>query len=66
MSKREVYWMGSIGEKDDFGQPIKDEFVDGKTKGGPWAIMNRASHRLSGVGLGLGRGQRYQKQADAG
>lgn len=34
-------------------------FVDGKTSFGPWAIMCDACHRVSGVGLGVGKGQRY-------
>ena len=59
------YWMGTPpGDKDDFGAPILHEFVDGKTRQGPWAIMSNASHRLYGVGLGLGKGQRYRKQPD--
>jgi hypothetical protein len=55
------YWMGSIGETDDFGAPIKDVFVDGVTTQGPWAIMSPASHRMYGRGLGTGLGQRYVK-----
>jgi hypothetical protein len=64
MSK-ERYWMGTgIGPNDDFGKPIADEFVDGKTRMGPWAIMSPSSHRMQGLGLGLGKGQRYKKQQD--
>jgi hypothetical protein len=50
---------------DDFGKTIDEQFVDGKTNMGPWAIMTPSSWRLNGVGqLGLGRGQRYERQAD--
>lgn len=35
------------------------EFVDGKTRYGPWAIMCVACHEKHGVGLGTGRGQKY-------
>jgi hypothetical protein len=59
---REKYWIGTIGEKDDFNCPILNEFVDGKTRHGPWAIMAPASYKIYGMGLGLGRGQRYKKQ----
>jgi len=34
-------------------------FVDGRTKGGPWANMCMDCFATHGVGLGLGRGQRY-------
>jgi hypothetical protein len=65
MKPEKRYWIGStIGPKDDFGKPITDKFVDGKTRSGPWAIMAPASHRMQGMGLGLGRGQRYKKQED--
>ena len=63
-AKRPVYWSGDPGEKDDFQFPIKDEFIDGKTQMGPWAIMTPATYRIHGCGLGLGSGQRYKKQAD--
>jgi hypothetical protein len=60
----ERYWIGSVGPKDDFGQKIEDEFIDGHTAMGPWAIMTPSSHRIYGFGLGTGRGQRYERQAD--
>jgi hypothetical protein len=57
--------MGStIGPKDDFGKVITDEFIDGSTRTGSWAIMSPMSHQMHGRGLGLGRGQRYKKQED--
>jgi hypothetical protein len=60
------YWMGDVGRYDDFGRVIEDEFIDGVTFGGPWAIMTPQSWRKQGSGrvLGTGRGQRYKKQAD--
>ena len=42
-------------ERDLNGQ----EFVDGKTRHGPWAIMCIPCHKVQGVGLGLGKGQKY-------
>ena len=58
------YWTGDPPAKDDFGDPITKEFIDGMTKIGPWAFMTPASFRKRGVGLGTGRGQRYEKQKD--
>jgi hypothetical protein len=59
------YWIGDVGSKDDFGQPITNEFIDGKTKMGPWATMSPASWKRYGIGaLGTGFGQRYKKQDD--
>lgn len=63
-TKKPVYWSGDPGEKDDFGFPIKGEFIDGKTQMGPWATMAPPTFRIHGIGLGTGRGQRYMKQAD--
>lgn len=61
----EKYWTGSVGDEDDFGHPIRDEFIDGVTRMGPWANMSPYSWKVHGVGqLGTGRGQRYKKQDD--
>jgi hypothetical protein len=60
--KKSKYWVGSVPEFDDFGLPIVDVFVDGKTVQGPWAMMTPYSYRLHGVGrYGTGFGQRYVK-----
>jgi hypothetical protein len=48
---------------DDFDLPIGSEFIDGRTKSGPWAIMQPRSFAKHGVGLGLGKGQRYRKKS---
>ena len=50
-------------KKDDFGDTIKDEIIDGATKLGPWALMTPKSWKIHGHGkLGTGLGQRYKKQ----
>lgn len=60
-----VFWKGNVGEDDDFGQPIRGVFIDGKTQMGPWAIMTPASWQMYGVGrLGTGYGQKYKQMAD--
>jgi hypothetical protein len=58
------YWHGPVKSVDDLGHPISDTFIDGATTFGPWAIMSPSTHRQYGKGLGLGRGQKYEKQAD--
>jgi hypothetical protein len=57
------YWEGKVAAKDDFNQPIINEFIDGKTNQGPWAIMTPSSWLHYGCGkLGTGFGQRYEKR----
>jgi cytochrome c553 len=46
------------------GLSILAVFVDGKTAMGPWANMCVYCHRANGCGLGTGKGQRYELQAD--
>jgi hypothetical protein len=60
-----VYWCGEVGPNDDFGMPLDMEFIDGRTKMGPWGIMTPESFSSYGLGrTGPGFGQRYQKQPD--
>ena len=40
-------------------QPLEDAWIDGKTSFGPWAHMCVACHYGKGVGLGTGKGQKY-------
>lgn len=55
-------WYGDVNNIDDFGRAIDREFIDGRTKlDGKWAIMNPTSFEMYGVGLGLGRGQKYRR-----
>ena len=37
----------------------KPWFVDGRTDQGPWALMCPVCFEIFGVGLGLGKGQKY-------
>ena len=41
------------------GREIKNEFVHGKTFKDSWGIFCPKCHKVVGVGLGVGRGQRY-------
>jgi hypothetical protein len=59
-----VYWTGTVPMRDDFDNPILNQFVDGRTTMGPWALMSMDSFNTHGVGLGIGMGQHYVKQGD--
>ena len=52
-------WLGS--RTCDFcNKEITDILYDGKTCFGPWATMCSACWAENGVGLGTGRGQKYE------
>jgi len=54
-------WYGDVNNIDDYGRAIDNVFIYGRTKHAPWAIMNPTSFEMYGVGLGLGKGQKYQR-----
>lgn len=59
-------WMGST-PKCDFCEKTGNtlqQFVDGRTVFGPWAIMCPDCFKKNGVGVGLGSGQEYHRQED--
>ena len=58
-------WYGDVNNIDDFGRAIDTVFIDGRTKHGPWAIMNPTSFEMYGVGLGTGNGQKYVRGSAA-
>lgn len=73
MSEKPKYWMGTVPDVCDlstpedlpgYHDPVDKVFVDGKTRIGPWANMCMKCHRRDGFGLGLGKGQKYEKQED--
>ena len=54
-------WRGSAPVRCDLCRgDLRGVFIDGDTKQGLWAMMCASCHALYGVGLGLGRGQRYE------
>ena len=58
-------WQGSkITDCQVCNGPILNVFYDGKTWHGPWAIMCPECHRKAGVGVGLAKGQRYERKAE--
>lgn len=56
-------WMGSTPrncDADACGVPIDKVFIDGRTATGRWGILCKTCHGIYGVGLGTGRGQKYE------
>ena len=62
---KEVKWLGDPGVCDICHESFNGEFVDGRTRIGPWAKMCTSCYKDYGVGLGTGCGQRYKEQPDA-
>lgn len=57
-------WMGKVDKCDICEESLnwiqnKQWFVDGKLKQGPWALMCPRCFEMHGVGLGTGKGQKY-------
>ena len=53
-------WMGGIPKTCDLcHQDLIQQFIDGRTQMGPWAILCAVCHSRYGCGLGIGSGQRY-------
>lgn len=61
MENKKKYWLGSLPIYCDIcGHDVKQEFVDGKTKHGPWANMCMNCFKEHGIKLGTGFGQHYK------
>jgi hypothetical protein len=53
-------WMGSKPVNCQIcHKPLEGSFIDGKLRGGPWAIMCVACNKSKGEGLGTSKGQQY-------
>jgi hypothetical protein len=62
---KEVYWLGDLGPKDNWGSTYRGVMYDARTVYGVWGNMSESSWKLFGCGkLGTGYGQKYKKQAD--
>lgn len=65
-----VYWMGEVPKQCQLsGRAITTTFVDGRvpplsSRVGSWACMHPVYFRQLGGKLGLGMGQRYERQPD--
>ena len=59
------FWQGSEPTTCDCcNKAIAGSFIDGKTIYGPWAVMDTGCHKKLGMGLGIGKGQQYDRQQD--
>lgn len=61
MSKK--IWMGST-KCDICGEEISKTLIDGNTIHGSWAVMCPKCHKIHGVGLGTGKGQKYVRDGE--
>lgn len=59
-AKSKTQWLGSTS-CDICGLEKPRQLVDGRTRRGYWAIMCTECHAEHGRGLGLGRGQLYER-----
>lgn len=62
---KEKYWISSVPLKDDFGDEIKNEFIDGKSSQGPWGLFTPKSYERHGAypgKFGAGIAHKYSKQ----
>jgi len=59
-----IDWIGNLPTKCDLcKEPLAgQEFYDGKTIWGIWATMCSQCFRIAGTGVGVGRGQHYDKE----
>lgn len=56
------HWTSNMPSRCDLCDcKLTDGFVDAKMRRGCWAIMCKSCFSLSGVGLGQGKGQEYDK-----
>ena len=66
-AERRVEWLSTPPVECQLcGESITQVFYDARTFVGPWACVCPACFHLSCVGLGLGRGQRYEREAEGG
>ena len=61
MSKK--IWMGST-KCDICGEELSKTIIDGMTANGSWAVMCPKCHKIHGVGLGTGKGQKYVRDTE--
>ena len=61
MSKK--IWMGST-KCDICGEELTKILIDGRTSNGSWAVMCPKCHKIHGVGLGTGKGQKYVRDTE--
>ena len=62
---KQIYWASAVTKNcQACGRVLHSAFYDARLKDGVWGIVCDPCFQIRGVGLGVGRGQRYTKQAD--
>jgi hypothetical protein len=61
MSLTEMEWIGAV-KCSLCGKREPEGIIYGATITGEWAVMCERCYRTHGVGLGAGRGRRYERQ----
>jgi hypothetical protein len=66
LDDKRVFWMGEVPTHCQLSNKrITKSFVDGRVPGhSSWACMHPSYYKSVGGTFGMGRGQRYEKQAD--
>lgn len=65
MGKTRRRWLSPPPKTCDLcDEHIDGQFVDGATEEGSWAFMCKSCHGSFGKGLGIGRGQLYEREND--
>lgn len=60
-----VYWRGSDPVKCEAdGTMLKERFYDAADRFGRWGMLCDACFLKVGVGLGVGKGQKFERQTD--
>ena len=59
---KKVTWIGPKEDCNFCGEKLSNKiFIDGKTTYGPWGIMCEKCFKVYGIGLGTGKGQKYDE-----
>jgi hypothetical protein len=56
----DVIYIGEVHDCDMCSRELTTVFYDAKTIQGPWGKLDERCFRIYGVGLGTGRGQKYE------
>lgn len=63
-TKQPVYWSGPVQCDLNRKHELKTTMYDAKSIYGPWGTMCAECFPRYGIGLGTGKGQKYEKQED--
>lgn len=61
---RAVYWLGEGRVCEYCKRGLVETLIDARVRDGGWMVLDADCHASIGMGFGVGRAQRYQRQAD--